>query len=98
MLRATFYLIGEHKSAMEDWQKIKILVGKTGKLGLKRRLGQHKLEQVEKELAEFAITDLLRTVLECCNQFNIDRGLTLLHSSLTIHMFMDYFFFSSFFF
>ena len=69
VLRATFYLIGEHKSAMEDWQKIKILVGKTGKLGLKRRLGQHKLEQVEKELAEFAITDLLRTVLECCNQY-----------------------------
>ena len=60
MLRATFYLIGEQKGAMEDWQKIKILVGKTGKLGLKRRLGQHKLEQVEKELAEFAMTELLR--------------------------------------
>ena len=59
VMRGTFLLIGDPLSALQEWTKIKILIGKTGKLGLRRRINAHKMEDVKKELAENALNELL---------------------------------------
>jgi hypothetical protein len=54
-----FFTVGEHKSDVEDWSKIKVLVGKTGKLGLRRRINAHKMENLIKKNADDAMNELL---------------------------------------
>jgi hypothetical protein len=53
------FTVGEHKSDVEDWSKIKVLVGKTGKLGLRRRINAHKMETLLKQNADEAMNELL---------------------------------------
>ena len=59
VMRATFYLLGNSKEELDDWNLIKKLIGKTGKLGLKRRVTQHKMDDVTKEKADAAMGELL---------------------------------------
>ena len=45
--------------SLQEWSKIKILIGKTGKLGLRRRINAHEISGIEKEQAEQAMNELL---------------------------------------
>ena len=51
--------VGETKSDVEDWSKIKVLVGKTGKMGLRRRLNAYNMDNLIKKNADEAMNELL---------------------------------------
>jgi hypothetical protein len=59
VMRATFALLGEEEGAIETWKDIKVLIGKTGKLGLKRRIAQHRMADVDAARADYALHELL---------------------------------------
>ena len=59
-MRATYTLLGEATANLEDWKAIKTLIGKTGKLGLKRRITLFSLStDVTEENADVALNELL---------------------------------------
>ena len=55
----SYLLMGESKSSLKDWSNIVILLNKTGKLSVKRRVQELKLETVKVETAQAAENQLL---------------------------------------
>ena len=53
-MMASYLLMGESKSSLKEWSNIVILLNKTGKLSVKRRVQELKLENVSEETAQAA--------------------------------------------
>ena len=55
----SYLLMGESDSALKDWGNIVILLNKTGKLSVKRRVQELQLESVSEEVAEKARSQIM---------------------------------------
>jgi len=51
---ATYLLLGTNESKTQKWTSIQTLLGKTGKEGLKRRIGQIKITDIDNTIAKRA--------------------------------------------
>jgi hypothetical protein len=58
-MKAAFSILGNERGEMEDWSALKKLIGKTGKLGLKRRINQFTMDALTKEHADYSLEELL---------------------------------------
>tara|TARA_B100000780_G_C21068761_1_gene429925 strand:- start:490 stop:1233 length:744 start_codon:yes stop_codon:yes gene_type:complete len=57
---ATMILLGEPAKDLTEWKPIKVLLGKTGKLSIKRRISEHVLEDVKESTWQEATKCMLK--------------------------------------